>query len=257
MRAKKTLAESGAAFEVPRGKQLAERLGSVLEVIYFVFNEGYVATAGSEWMRPSLCEDALRLGRILAELVPNEAEAHGLVALMEIQASRIGARTLPDGTPIPLFEQSRARWDRFLIERDLVALKRGIALGKAPGPYLLQAGIAACHALARTPADTDWPRIVAIYDQLAATTPSPIVELNRAIAVSFADRPAAGLALVDELAKLPALDGYHLVPAVRADFLSRLGRHDEARAELHRAASLTKNDRERALLLRRAAATRN
>ena len=208
-------------------------------------------------MRPELCEDALRLGRILAELVPNEAEIHGLVALMEIQASRIGARTLPDGTPIPLFEQNRARWDRFLIERGLVALKRGEALGGTPGPYLLQAGLAACHARARTPEDTDWRRIVAIYDQLAATTPSPIVELNRAVAISFADGPAAALAIVDELTTLPALEGYHLVPAVRADFLSRLGRCDEARAELERAASLTKNDRERALLLKRAAATGN
>ncbi|AKV00180.1 RNA polymerase sigma-70 factor, ECF subfamily [Labilithrix luteola] len=263
VRAKKTLAESGAAFEVPRGKELAERLSSVLEVVYFVFNEGYVATVGGDWMRPALCEDALRLGRILAELVPNEAEVHGLVALMEIQASRIGARTLPDGTPIPLFEQSRARWDRFLIERGLAALKRGEAAlhgeGGTPGEYLLQAGIAACHARARTPEDTDWRRIVAIYEQLAATTPSPIVELNRAVAISFADGPAAGLAIIDELAKLfaGALEGYHLVPAVRADFLSRLGRRDEARAELERAASLTKNDRERALLLTRAAATQN
>jgi predicted RNA polymerase sigma factor len=192
VRAKKTLAESGAAFEVPRGKELAERLSSVLEVLYFVFNEGYVATAGDEWMRPALCEDALRLGRILAELVPNEAEVHGLVALMEIQASRIQARTLPDGTPIPLFEQSRARWDHFLIERGLVALKRGEALGVRPGPYLLQAGIAACHARARTPEDTDWRRIVAIYDQLAARAPSPIVELNRAIAISFTDGAGRG-----------------------------------------------------------------
>lgn len=252
VRAKKTLAESGAAFELPRGKELAARLDSVLEVIYFVFNEGYVATAGAEWMRPALCEDALRLGRILASLVPNEPEAHGLVSLMEIQASRIGARTLPDGTPIPLFEQSRARWDRFLIERGLVALKRGEALTETPGPYLLQAGIAACHARATAAADTDWGRIVALYDQLAATAPSPIVELNRAIAVSFAAGPALGLAIVDELASLPALQGYHLVPAVRADLLARLGRHDEARAELARAASLTKNERERALLLRRA-----
>jgi predicted RNA polymerase sigma factor len=229
----------------------------VLEVVYFVFNEGYVATAGGDWMRPDLCEDALRLGRILAELVPNEAEVHGLVALMEIQASRIGARTLPDGTPIPLFEQNRARWDRFLVERGLAALKRAVALGQAPGPYVLQAGIAACHARAHTPDETDWRRIVAIYDQLAATEPSPIVELNRAVAISFADGPAAGLPIVDELANLPALDSLHLVPAVRADFLSRLGRRDEARAELERAAALTKNERERALLLKRAAAMRN
>jgi RNA polymerase sigma factor (sigma-70 family) len=257
VRAKRTLAESGAAFEVPRGKELAARLSSVLEVVYFVFNEGYAATAGGDWMKPALCEEALRLGRILAELVPNEAEVHGLVALMEIQASRLGARTLPDGTAIPLFEQNRARWDGFLIERGLVALKRAVVLGQAPGPYLLQAGIAACHARARTPEDTDWRRIVAIYDQLVATMPSPIVELNRAVAISFAHGPAAGLAIVDELANLPALEGYHLVPAVRADFLSRLGRRDEARAELERAASLTKNERERALLLKRAAATQN
>jgi len=255
VRAKKTLAESGALFEVPRGKERAERLGSVLEVVYFVFNEGYVATAGADWMRPALCEDALRLGRILAELVPNEAEVHGLVALMEIQASRIGARTLPDGTPIPLFEQNRARWDRFLVERGLAALGRGEALRGTPGPYLLQAGIAACHARARTPQDTDWRRIVALYDALAATTPSPIVELNRAVAVSFADGPAAGLRIVDELEDVPALADYYLLPAVRADLLSRLGRRSEARAELERAASLTKNERERALLLKRAAAT--
>ncbi len=257
VRAKRTLAESGAAFEVPRGKELAPRLASVLEVVYFVFNEGYAATAGENWMRPGLCEDALRLGRILAELVPNEAEVHGLVALMEVQASRIGARTLPDGTPIPLFEQSRARWDRLLIARGLEALARGEALGQPRGPYLLQAGIAACHARARTPEDTDWPRIVALYDELANATPSPIVELNRAVAVSFADAPAAGLAIVDEIANVPALQGYHLVPAVRADFLTRLGRLDEARAELDRAASLTKNARERALLRKRAAETRN
>lgn len=257
VRAKKTLAESGAAFEVPRGQELAERLSSVLEVVYFVFNEGYVATAGADWMKPELCEDALRLGRILAELMPNEAEVHGLVALMEMQASRIGARTLPDGTPIPLFEQSRARWDRFLIERGLVALKRGQALGGAPGEYLLQAGIAACHARARSPEETDWRRIVEIYDQLAETTPSPIVELNRAVAVSYASGPAAALAIVDQLANLPVLEGLHLVPAVRADLLSRLGRKSDARAELERAALLTKNERERALLLKRAAATQN
>lgn len=257
VRAKRTLAESGVPFEVPRGAELAERLGSVLEVVYFVFNEGYVATAGAEWMRPSLCEDALRLGRILAELMPNEAEVHGLVALMEIQASRLGARTSPDGTPIPLFEQNRARWDRFLVERGLAALQRGEALGGTPGPYLLQAGIAACHARARTPEHTDWRRIVAIYDCLAATAPSPIVELNRAVAVAFADGPAAGLRIVDELARVPDLEGYHLVPAVRADLLARLGRRDEARAELERAAALTKNDRERTLLVKRAAAMAN
>jgi predicted RNA polymerase sigma factor len=257
VRAKKTLAESGAAFEVPRGEELAERLSSVLEVVYFVFNEGYAATSGGDWVRPALCEDALRLGRILAELLPNEAEVHGLVALMEIQASLLGARTLPDGTPIPLFEQNRARWDGFLIQRGLLALKRGEAVDRTPGPYLLQAAIAACHARARTQQDTDWRRIVSIYDQLAAAMPSPIVELNRAVAISFADGPAAGLAIVDELANLPALAGYHLVPAVRGDFLSRLGRRDEARAEFERAASLTRNDSERVLLLKRAAATQN
>lgn len=257
VRAKKTLTESGAPFEVPRGRELAERLESVLEVIYFVFNEGYVATAGDQWMRPALCEDALRLGRIVAELLPKEAEVHGLVALMEIQASRLGARTQPDGTPIPLFEQSRARWDRFLIERGLVALKRGEALGGEPGSYLVQAGIAACHARARTPEETDWRRIVALYDELAIRAPSPIIDLNRAVAVSFADGPAAALPIVDALAKLPAMAGYHLVPAVRADFLLRLGRRDEARAELERAASLTKNERERALLLKRAIESQN
>lgn len=257
VRAKKTLAAAGVAFEVPRGNELAQRLAAVLEVVYFVFNEGYAATTGADWMRPAVCEDALRLGRILAELMPNEAEVHGLVALMEIQSSRIGARTLPDGTPIPLFEQNRARWDRFLIERGFAALQRGAALGSAPGPYLLQAAITACHARARTPSDTDWRRIVQLYDQLAVSEPSPIVELNRAVAVSFADGPAAGLAIVDALATLPALAGYHLVAAVRADFLSRLGRREEACRELERAASLAKNEQERALLLKRAAAMRN
>lgn len=257
VRAKKTLADSGAVFEVPRGRELGERLASVLEVVYFVFNEGYAATAGRDWMRPELCEEALRLGRILAELMPNEAEVHGLVALMELQSSRLDARTSRDGTPILLFDQNRLRWDRFLIERGLVALKRGEALGGAPGPYLLQAGIAACHARAKAPEDTDWRRIAAIYDQLASTAPSPVVELNRAVAVSFVDGPAVALAIVDELAKLPALEGYHLVPAVRADFLSRLGRRAEACLELERAAALTQNERERALLLERAAALRN
>lgn len=260
VRAKKTLAASSAAFEIPKGPELAARLGSVLEVVYFIFNEGYAATAGDSWTRPALCEDALRLGRILAELVPNEPEVHGLVALMEIQASRLGARTSPDGTPIPLFEQSRARWDRLLIARGLTALQRGEALldaAVAPGEYLLQAGIAACHARARTPEDTDWRRIVALYGRLGAVAPSPIIELNRAVAVSFADGPAAGLAIVEELAKLPALEGLHLVPAVRADFLLRLGRREEARAELERAAALTKNERERALLQKRAAGLQN
>ncbi len=257
VRAKKALAASGAAFEVPRGRELAVRRGSVLEVVYFVFNEGYAATTGADWMKPALCDEALRLGRILAELMPKEAEVHGLIAMMELQASRFGARTLPDGTPIPLFEQSRARWDRFLIERGLAALKRAEALGGAPGPYQLQAGIVACHARAPAAEATDWSRIVALYDQLALVEPSPIVELNRAVAISFVDGPAAALVIVDELAKLPALHAYHLLPAVRADFLSRLGRRADARSELERAASLTKNDRERALLLKRAAATRN
>lgn len=257
VRAKRTLTESGVAFEVPRGEELGRRLVSVLEVVYFVFNEGYSATTGNDWMRPDLCEDALRLGRILAELIPSEAEVHGLVALMEIQASRFAARTSTDGTPIPLFEQNRARWDGFLIGRGFAALKRAATLGTLPGPYLLQAGIAACHARARRPEDTDWRQIVALYDQLVVVMPSPIVELNRAVAVSYADGPGVGLAIVDELAKLPALDDYHLVPAVRADFLSRLGYRDEARTELERAAALTKNERERTLLLKRAAATRN
>lgn len=257
VRAKKTLAEAGAAFEVPRGKELAERLSSVLEVVYFVFNEGYAATAGSDWIKPTLCEEALRLGRIIAELMPNEAEVHGLVALMEIHASRLGARTMPDGTPIPLFEQNRARWDRFLIERGLAALHRAQALGRTAGPYQVQAGIVACHARARTPEETDWRAIVSLYNQLADIEPSPIVDLNRAVAISYADGPAAALAIVDDLAKLPVLESYHFVPAVRADFLTRLGRRDEARAELERAASLTKNARERTFLLKRAAATRN
>jgi len=255
VRAKRTLAESAAAFEVPRGPELAGRLSSVLEVVYFVFNEGYAATAGSDWMKPALCEEALRLGRIIAELMPNAAEVHGLVALMELQASRLGARTLPDGTPVPLFEQNRARWDYFLIDRGLAALQRAEALGATPGPYQLQAALVACHARAKAPEETDWHRIVALYDQLAETEPSPIVDLNRAVAISFADGPAAALAIVDELAQLPVLQSYHLVPAVRADFLTRLGRREEARAELERAAALTKNERERAFFLKRAAAT--
>jgi len=257
VRAKKTLAEAGAAFEVPRGKELAARLSSVLEVVYFVFNEGYAATAGADWIKPTLCEEALRLGRIIAELMPKESEVHGLVALMEIHTSRLGARTTPDGTPIPLFEQNRARWDRFLIERGLAALERARALGGTAGPYQLQAGIVACHVRARTPEETDWRAIVSLYDQLAETDPSPIVELNRAVAISYADGPAVALAIVDELATLPVLESYHLLPAVRADLLTRLGRRDEARVELERAASLTKNARERRFLLKRAAATRN
>jgi RNA polymerase sigma-70 factor, ECF subfamily len=253
VRAKKTLAEERVPFEVPRGAELASRLSSVLEVIYLVFNEGYSATAGDDWMRPGLCEDALRLGRILAELVPNEPEVHGLVALMEIQASRAAARTNPAGEPIVLFEQNRMLWDRVLIRRGLTALERAEALGGARGPYVLQAAITACHARATSPPDTDWTRIVALYDLLAEVTPSPIVELNRAVAHAMAFGPAVGLALVDALAAEPALEGYHLLPSVRADFLAKLGRHREARADLERAASLAKNARERELLLARAA----
>lgn len=254
VRAKKTLAMSGTSFELPRGADLRERLASVLEVVYFIFNEGYSATAGSDWMRPALCEDALRLGRILAELVPGEAEVHGLIALMEIQASRASARVTSQGDAIPLFEQSRARWDRILIQRGLTALARGEALGQTPGPYLLQAAIAACHARANTPEATDWRRIVALYDLLVDLTQSPVVELNRAVAVSMADGPEAALAIVDDLVRMKLLEDYHLLPAVRADLLAKLERIDEARDELARAAALARNERERALLLRRAAA---
>jgi RNA polymerase sigma factor (sigma-70 family) len=252
VRAKRTLAKARVPFEVPRGAERAGRLSSVLEVIYLIFNEGYSATAGDDWMRPALCEDALRLGRILAELVPQEAEVHGLVALMEIQASRTAARTSPAGEPILLLDQDRARWDQLLIRRGLAALERADALGGAPGPYALQAAIAACHARARTAADTDWQRIVALYDALARLMPSPIVELNRAVAVAMASGPAAGLALVDQLTSEPALKRYHLLPSVRGDLLAKLGRWDEARVEFARAAALTRNARERALLLRRA-----
>jgi RNA polymerase sigma factor (sigma-70 family) len=252
VRAKRTLAEAKVPFEVPRGAELEPRLASVLEVIYLIFNEGYAATSGDDWMRPGLCEDALRLGRVVAELAPREPEVHGLVALMEIQASRQAARTQPDGTPILLFDQNRARWDRLLIQRGLAALARAEALGAPPGPYYLQAAIAACHARAAQP--TDWRRIVAIYDTLAALRPSPVVELNRAVAVSMADGPAAGLKLVDELAREPALAGYHLLPSVRGDFLFKLGRLPEARAEFERAAAQARNVRERDLLLARAAA---
>jgi RNA polymerase sigma factor (sigma-70 family) len=253
VRAKKTLAMSGAPFALPQGADLRERLASVLEVVYLIFNEGYSATAGSDWMRPALCEDALRLGRILAELVPSEAEVHGLISLMEIQASRMGARTNAKGEPIPLFEQNRARWDRILITRGLRALARGEALGQTPGPYLLQAAIAACHARANTPEATDWPRIVAFYNLLVDLTQSPVVELNRAVAVSMAEGAEAGLRIVDDLVRMNALEGYHLLHAVRADFLTKLRRRDEAREELTRAASLAKNERERDLLLARAA----
>lgn len=254
VRAKRTLAEAGVAFEVPRGPELAARLSSVLEVLYLIFNEGYAATSGDDWMRPALCEDALRLGRIVAELVPHEPEVHGLVALMEIQASRAAARVGPGGQPILLLEQNRGRWDRMLIGRGLAALGRAEALGGARGPYALQAAIAACHARAPTPEATDWPRIAALYQTLATLAPSPVVELNRAVAVAMALGPAAGLELVDALTAEPALKNYHLLPSVRGDLLTKLGRLDEARAELEHAASLTRNARERDLLLARAAA---
>ncbi len=253
VRAKRTLAAARVPFEVPRADEFGTRLSSVLEVIYLVFNEGYAATAGEHWMRPALCEEALRLGRILAELVPQEPEAHGLVALMEIQASRTRARIGPTGEIVPLFEQNRARWDQLLIRRGLAALKRAEAVGGVLGPYALQAAIAACHARARVPEETDWARIVALYDALAQLAPSPVVELNRAVAVSLAFGPAAGLELIDALTAEPSLKGYHLLPSVRGDLLAKLGRNDEARAEFERAAVLTRNARERELLLKRAA----
>jgi RNA polymerase sigma factor (sigma-70 family) len=253
VRAKRTLAEARVPFEVPRGEELAVRLDSVLEVIYLIFNEGYAATAGEDWMRPALCEDALRLGRILAGLAPDEAEVHGLVALMEIQASRARARVGPEGEAILLLDQDRGRWDHLLIGRGLAALARAEALGGAAGFYALQAGIAACHARAHAAEETDWGRIVALYDELARVAPSPVVELNRAVAVAMASGPAAGLGLVDELAADPALKGYHLLPSVRGELLARLGRQDEARAEFARAAGMTRNAREREVLLRRAA----
>jgi RNA polymerase sigma factor (sigma-70 family) len=254
VRAKRTLAEAHVPFEVPRGTELGARLSSVLEVVYLIFNEGYSATAGDAWLRPELCEDALRLGRILAELAPNEAEVHGLVALMEIQASRLRARLGPSGEPVLLLDQNRARWDQLLIRRGLAALDRAKKLGGALGPYALQAAIAACHARARTPAETDWPRIAALYDALAQLTPSPVVELNRAVALAMAFGPAAGLELVDALTSEPSLKSYYLLPSVRGDLLARLDRFDEARSEFERAASLTRNERERKLLLQRAAA---
>ncbi|WP_437276134.1 RNA polymerase sigma factor [Sorangium sp. So ce375] len=253
VRAKRTLAEARVPFEVPRGAELAPRLSSVLQVIYLVFNEGYLATAGGDWMRPALCEDALRLGRILAELVPKEPEVHGLVALMEIQASRSRARVGPSGEPILLLDQNRARWDHLLIRRGLAALERAEALGGALGPYALQAAIAACHARARTAAETDWARIAALYTALAQVTPSPVVELNRAVALSMAFGPAAGLAVVDALTSERSLESYHLLPSVRGDLLAKLGRLADARVEFERAASLTRNARERDLLLARAA----
>jgi RNA polymerase sigma factor (sigma-70 family) len=256
VRAKRTLREAHVPFEVPRGSELAGRLSSVLEVLYLVFNEGYSATAGDDWMRPALCEDALRLGRVLAELAPREPEVHGLVALMEIQASRTGARIGPTGEPILLLQQDRARWDHILVRRGLAALERAEALGGALGPYALQAAITACHARARTAEETDWSRMVALYDALAQIAPSPVVELNRAVAVTMAFGPAAGLQLVDALVEEPALKAYHLLPSVRGDLLAKLGRREEACAEFERAAGLTRNARERALLLERARACR-
>jgi RNA polymerase sigma-70 factor, ECF subfamily len=253
VRAKRTLAEKHVPFEVPRGAELAERLSSVLAVIYLIFNEGYAATAGDDWLRPALCEEALRLGRVLAELAPQEPEVHGLVALMEIQASRASARVDESGAPILLLEQNRATWDQLLIRRGLAALAQAAKLSPAArGPYVLQAEIAACHARARTAEETDWPRIVTLYEALARIAPSPVIDLNRAVAVSMAFGPAAGLEVVDALTAEGALENYHLLPSVRGDLLKKLGRLDEARAEFERAAGLTRNSRERQLLLARA-----
>ena len=253
VRAKRTLSDAHVPFEVPRRDQLEERLSSVLNVIYLIFNEGYTATSGDDWLRPALCEDALRLGRILAELAPDEPEVHGLVALMELQASRTRARLGPTGEPILLLDQNRARWDRLLISRGLAALERAEQLDGALGVYALQAAIAACHARARTNDETDWARIVTLYDALKQLVPTPVVELNRAVAVSMASGPAAGLELVDRLTAEPSLKAYHLLPSVRGDFLKKLGRLTEARSEFERAAALTRNERERVLLLERAA----
>jgi RNA polymerase sigma factor (sigma-70 family) len=253
VRAKRTLAKERVPFEVPRGADRVARLSSVLEVVYLIFNEGYSATAGDDWIRPALCEDALRLGRVLAELTPDESEVHGLVALMEIQASRFKARTGPTGEPILLFDQNRALWDQLLIRRGLAALERANRLGGARGAYAIQASIAACHARAKTPEETDWPRIVRLYEELARLTPSPVVELNRAVALAMAVGPQAALDLVDALTAEPALRDYHLLPSVRGDLLVKLGRSDEARKEFQLAASLTRNTRERDLLLKRAA----
>lgn len=252
VRAKKTLSEKRVPFEVPRGPELQQRLASVLEVIYLIFNEGYTATAGDDWMRPALCEEAMRLGRVLATLMPQTAEVHGLIALLELQASRSRARTRPDGTPILLLDQDRAAWDPLLIRCGLAALEKAESLDRNRGPYTIQAAIAACHARARTADATDWRAIADLYGQLMRVMPSPVVELNRAVAVSMADGPAAGLAIVDALQTSGALDRYHLLPSVRGDLLSKLGRHDEARIEFERAADLTQNARERALLLERA-----
>jgi RNA polymerase sigma factor (sigma-70 family) len=254
VRAKRTLAEAKVPFEVPRAHELVERLASVLQVIYLIYNEGYSASAGTDWMRPALCEEALRLGRVLAELAPDEAEVHGLVALMEIQSSRARARVGPKGEPILLLDQDRARWDQLLIRRGLAALARAERTGRGLGTYGLQAAIAACHARARLASETDWQRIAALYDALSQLAPSPVVELNRAVALSMAYGPAAGLEVVDGLMDAPALKHYHLLPSVRGDLLAKLGRHAEARHEFERAAALTQNERERHLLLARAAA---
>jgi RNA polymerase sigma factor (sigma-70 family) len=253
VRAKRTLAEQHIPFEVPAKDELASRLTSVLEVLYLIFNEGYAATSGDNWTRPALCEEALRLGRVLAELVPSESEVHGLVALMEIQASRLRTRVGPSGEPILLNDQNRALWDQLLIHRGIAALERARSLGGIHGPYVVQAAIASCHALARTPAETDWVRIAALYAGLAQVAPSPVVELNRAVALAMAFGPEVGLELVDSLTSEPSLKGYHLLPGVRGDFLARLGRFEEARAEFERAAALTRNTRERRILLDRAA----
>jgi RNA polymerase sigma-70 factor (ECF subfamily) len=254
VRAKRTLAESGVGFETPHGAELQARLPSVLEVVYLIFNEGYAATAGPDWMRPQLCREALRLGRIIAELAPAEGEVHGLVALMEIQASRLGARVDANGDPILLGDQNRGRWDPLLIRRGLAALARAEATGDASGPYALQAAIAACHARARTFAETDWGRIAALYATLAVVAPSPVVEINRAVAVAMSEGSAAGLAVLDGVSGHAAMQGYHLLPSVRGDLLQKLGRMDEARIEFTRAAAMTRNERERRLLLARAAA---
>lgn len=253
VRAKRTLTAARADFEVPAGDELQERLASVLEVLYLMFNEGYTATAGGNWMRPLLCQESLRLGRVLAEIATTEPEVHGLVALMEIQSSRLATRVGSDGEPILLLDQNRARWDRLLIRRGLAALERARQLGRPLGPYALQAAIAACHAQARSAAETDWPRIAALYEALLRVAPSPIVELNRAVAIAMAFGPAFGLQLVDELADEPSLQAYHLLPSVRGDLLAKVGRRDEAREQFERAAAMTRNERERQLLLRRAA----
>jgi RNA polymerase sigma factor (sigma-70 family) len=254
VRAKRTLSEARVPFEVPHGADLDARLSSVLEVVYLIFNEGYAATEGPDWVRPALCEEALRLGRVLAELAPREPEVHGLAALLEIQASRLRARVGPKGEPVLLLEQDRGRWDWLLVGRGLAALERAEALGGEPGPYVLQAAIAACHARARAAEETDWARIASLYGELGRLAPSPVVELNRAVAVALAEGAAAGLEIVDALGSEPSLNSYHLLPAVRGDLLFRLGRDEEARAEFERAASLTRNERERGVLRGRAAA---